>query len=61
LPAADGAVHLLDCDVEAPDAHLFLNGRIQSQRVVTIPVPGIDEAPRDGRQCVYGSGIKMSR
>ena len=46
--AADGAVHLLDCDVEAPNAHLFLNGRIQSQRVVTIPVPEVDEALCDG-------------
>lgn len=46
--AANGAARLLDCDVEAPNAHLFLNGHIQSQRVVTIPIPEIDESKCDG-------------
>jgi MinD superfamily P-loop ATPase len=40
--AANGAAQLLDCDVEAPNVHLFLNGRIQRERVVTIPIPEID-------------------
>ena len=46
--AANGAAQLLDCDVEAPNVHLFLNGRIQRQRIVTIPVPEIDEARCNG-------------
>ena len=46
--AANGAADLLDCDVEAPNAHLFLNGILQSQRVVTIPVPEVDEARCNG-------------
>jgi MinD superfamily P-loop ATPase len=40
--AANGAAQLLDCDVEAPNVHLFLNGRIQRERVVAIPIPEID-------------------
>ncbi len=46
--AADGAVHLLDCDVEAPNAHLFLNGRVKSRREVTIPIPKVDEMRCNG-------------
>ncbi len=46
--AANGAAQLLDCDVEAPNVHLFLNGRIQSERVVTIPIPEIDAARCNG-------------
>jgi MinD superfamily P-loop ATPase len=46
--AADRAVHLLDCDVEAPNAHLFLNGRMRSRREVTIPVPQVDEMQCNG-------------
>ena len=46
--AANGAAQLLDCDVEAPNVHLFLNGRIQRERVVTIPIPEIDAARCNG-------------
>jgi MinD superfamily P-loop ATPase len=35
-------VQLLDCDVEEPNAHLFLNATPLQQEVVTIPVPEID-------------------
>lgn len=46
--AANRTVHLLDCDVEAPNAHLFLNGQLQNEQVVTIPVPVINEAKCNG-------------
>jgi MinD superfamily P-loop ATPase len=41
--AAGKAVHLLDCDVEAPNANLFLKGAFVRQRLVTMPVPVVDE------------------
>ncbi len=37
-------VQFLDCDVEEPNAHLFLNPEIHSQNVATIPIPQVDEA-----------------
>ena len=46
--AANCAAQLLDCDVEAPNVHLFLKGRIQRERVVTIPIPEIDAARCNG-------------
>ncbi len=38
----DGPVQLLDCDVEEPNAHLFLRPTIEKTRTVTTPVPDID-------------------
>ncbi|MFO7653319.1 MAG: ATP-binding protein [Candidatus Krumholzibacteriia bacterium] len=35
-------VRLLDCDVEAPNARLFLAGSPVREEVVTIPVPSVD-------------------
>lgn len=35
-------VQFLDCDVEEPNAHLFLKPEIRSSESVTIPVPEID-------------------
>jgi MinD superfamily P-loop ATPase len=35
-------VQLLDCDVEEPNAHLFLRPELDSSQPVTIPVPRID-------------------
>ncbi len=54
----DAPVQLLDCDVEEPNAHLFLNGSAQTQEVVTIPVPVVDESICDAcgecsRFCPY--------
>ena len=41
--AADGvAVHLLDCDVEEPNCHLFLRPKIESRRPVTVAIPVVD-------------------
>jgi MinD superfamily P-loop ATPase len=38
-----GKVRLLDCDVEEPNSHLFINPVFEDARVVTTPVPEIDE------------------
>jgi MinD superfamily P-loop ATPase len=39
---------LLDCDVEAPNAHLYLHPNLDGRRDVSIPIPSIDEA-----KCTY--------
>ena len=39
---------LLDCDVEEPNAHLFLQGRPECQTVIATPVPSVAEALCDG-------------
>ncbi len=44
----DRAVHLLDCDVEEPNAHLFLKGRMTGEKIVGIAVPQVDETLCDG-------------
>ncbi len=41
-------VQLLDCDVEEPNAHLFLAGDKVKEEIVTIPVPQVDEALCNG-------------
>ncbi len=41
-------VQLLDCDVEEPNSHLFLNPEIQDKETVSVPVPKIDE-----KKCNY--------
>ena len=38
-----GNVQLLDCDVEEPNAHLFLNPKISQTRAVTVSVPIVNE------------------
>ena len=38
-----GDVQLLDCDVEEPNAHLFLDPTITHTERVTTPVPKVDE------------------
>lgn len=39
----DGDVQLLDCDVEEPNAHLFIHPTIDRSEAVTTPVPVVDE------------------
>lgn len=53
-------VQLLDCDVEEPNAHLFLAGDKVKEEIVTIPIPQVDEALCDGcgecsRFCEYSA------
>jgi MinD superfamily P-loop ATPase len=40
----DGPVQLLDCDVEEPNAHLFIKGNKIIEEVVNIPIPKVDES-----------------
>jgi MinD superfamily P-loop ATPase len=39
-----GDVQLLDCDVEEPDAHIFLDPSIETEVPAVIPVPRVDKA-----------------
>ena len=41
-------VQLLDCDVEAPNAHFFINPAFTETKTVCTPVPEIDE-----QKCTY--------
>ena len=46
--ALDSAVQLLDCDVEEPNAHLFINPSFEETETVFLPVPEVDE-----EKCTY--------
>ena len=53
-------VQFLDCDVEEPDAHLFLKPDIQEKKEAYIPVPQVDEERCDycgrcGEVCAYNA------
>jgi MinD superfamily P-loop ATPase len=41
--AAGRQVHLCDCDVEEPNAHLFLSPNFTTTRDVTLPLPVVDQ------------------
>ena len=41
-------VQFLDCDVEEPDAHIFLKPLLNHKQVVSIPIPQVDE-----KKCTY--------
>jgi MinD superfamily P-loop ATPase len=41
-------VQFLDCDVEEPDAHIFLKPSLNHKQVVSIPIPQVDE-----KKCTY--------
>ena len=42
--AVDADVQLLDCDVEEPNAHLFIHPVFDRTETVTVPVPAVDES-----------------
>lgn len=44
----DDSVHLLDCDVEEPNVHLFLSVQAQNEEVVNIFMPEIKEVRCNG-------------
>jgi len=57
-------VWLLDCDVEEPNAHLFLKGSVRSQETVTIPIPEVDQSLCDAcgecsRFCQYHAIVSL--
>lgn len=41
--AIDQQVQLLDCDVEEPNAHLFINPSFYKSETISTPVPEVDE------------------
>jgi MinD superfamily P-loop ATPase len=43
-----GEVQLLDCDVEEPNAHIFLKSYLEQKESVFIPIPQVDET-----KCTY--------
>ena len=47
----------VDCDVEAPDAHLFLHPELQERVSATVPVPRIDA----GRCTLCGDCVEVCR
>ena len=38
----DFEVQILDCDVEEPNAHLFIHPHMEETRIITTPVPEVD-------------------
>jgi len=44
----ENIIHFLDCDVEEPNAHLFLKPLIKKRESIEIPIPKID-----GQKCNY--------
>jgi MinD superfamily P-loop ATPase len=44
----EGRVQLLDCDVEEPNAHIFLHPQVNQSQPVSIAVPKVDES-----KCTY--------
>jgi MinD superfamily P-loop ATPase len=41
--SVDSDVQLLDCDVEEPNAHLFIHPDLEKTETITTPVPKVDE------------------
>ena len=39
----DSGTQILDCDVEEPNAHLFLNPLLDKNEIITIPVPEVNK------------------
>jgi len=42
--SVESDVQLLDCDVEEPNAHLFIRPTIEETKTITTPVPEVNEA-----------------
>lgn len=57
-------VELLDCDVEEPNAHLFLHPILETSEEVTLPVPVVDDSKcnacgRCGEVCAFHAIIPL--
>jgi MinD superfamily P-loop ATPase len=60
------AVHLVDCDVEEPNAHIFLKPQLEGLRPVSIPTPEVDAAlctgcGECGEMCQYGAIVVVMK
>ena len=56
----NSGVQFLDCDVEEPNAHIFLKPEIKQNKAISIPVPKIDESKcnfcgRCAQVCAYNA------
>ncbi len=61
---SDQAVQLLDCDVEEPNAHIFLKPEITEEIPVGVPVPVVDEEKCNacgqcGKICEYSAIVTL--
>lgn len=61
-----GKVQLLDCDVEEPNAHIFLDFPPNQSQPVTIPIPRVDETKcnycgKCAEVCAYNAIAVVSR
>ncbi len=61
-----GKVQLLDCDVEEPNAHIFLDFPLNQSQPVTIPIPRVDETKcnycgKCAEVCAYNAIAVVSR
>jgi len=59
-------VQLLDCDVEEPNAHIFLHFPLNQSRPVSIPIPRVDETKctycgKCAEVCAYNAIAVVSR
>jgi len=66
LACSIGDAQLLDCDVEEPNAHLFLKPDIQRTETVGVPVPSVDVARctgcgRCGEVCAYSAIVVIQK
>ena len=57
---------ILDCDVEEPNAHIFIKPRIKNKELVSIPVPEVDKSKCDGcgrcqEVCAYNAIAVVSK
>jgi MinD superfamily P-loop ATPase len=62
--SAEGPVQLLDCDVEEPNAHIFLRPEIRRKVRVGVPVPAVDAdrctgCGECGRICRYHAIVSL--
>ena len=64
--AADAGlpVQVVDCDVEAPNVHLFLKPDVSNTDVASVPVPRVDEEKCDecgtcGELCQYSAIVSL--
>lgn len=58
------SIALLDCDVEEPNANLFLNCRIDSEEIVNVLIPHVDDAACTGcgkceELCAYSAIVLL--
>jgi MinD superfamily P-loop ATPase len=59
-------VRFLDCDVEEPNAHIFLKPQIEKSRSVSLPIPDVDQkrctfCGECARVCAYNAIVVLKK